>query len=106
MFENFKKMQFKMPKKFSAWHIIIVFTFFIFLQMYLMNPGIRDISYSEFKKLVRDGDVLECHITNTMIRGRLREMEKGTTKPAIFITARVEDPDLVKELEFVGVKYE
>ncbi|MBF8275759.1 MAG: ftsH 5 [Candidatus Brocadiaceae bacterium] len=106
MFENFKKMQFKMPKKFSAWHIIIVFTFFIFLQMYLMNPGIRDISYSEFKKLVRDGDVLECHITNTMIRGRLREMEKGTTKPVVFITARVEDPDLVKELEFVGVKYE
>ena len=106
MFENFKKMQFKMPKKFSAWHIIAVFTFLIFLQMYLMNPGIRDISYSEFKKLVRDGDVLECHITNTMIRGRLREMEKGTTKPAIFITARVEDPDLVKELEFVGVKYE
>lgn len=106
MFENFKKIQFKMPKKFSAWHIIIAFTFFIFLQMYLMNPGIRDISYSEFKKLVRDGDVLECHITNTMIRGRLREMEKGTTKPVIFITARVEDPDLVKELEFVGVKYE
>ncbi|MBI5308675.1 MAG: ATP-dependent zinc metalloprotease FtsH [Planctomycetes bacterium] len=106
MLENFKKMQFKMPKKFSAWHIIIVFTFFIFLQMYLMNPGIRDISYSEFKKLVRDGDVLECHITNTMIRGRLREMEKGTAKPAIFVTARVEDPDLVKELEFVGVKYE
>ena len=106
MLENFKKMQFKIPKKFSVWHIIIAFTFFIFLQMYLMNPGIRDISYSEFKKLVRDGDVLECHITNTMIRGRLREMERGTVKPAIFVTARVEDPDLVKELELTGVKYE
>ena len=39
MFKDFKKIQFKMPKKFSVWHIIIAFGFFILLQMYLMNPG-------------------------------------------------------------------
>ncbi len=103
MFDNFKKI--KMPKKFSAWHIIIAVGFFILLQLYFLNPGVRDVSYSEFKRLVREGTVLECYITNTVIRGKLREIERGTRKNVIFITARVDDPDLVKELEFVGVKY-
>ncbi|HEY4481616.1 MAG TPA: ATP-dependent metallopeptidase FtsH/Yme1/Tma family protein, partial [Candidatus Brocadiaceae bacterium] len=94
-----------MPKKFSVWHIIIAFGFFILLQMYLMNPGVRNITYSDFKKLVKDGNVLECYITNTMIRGKLREMERGTTKNAVFITARVDDPDMVKDLESMGVRY-
>src|SRR3990172_1049492 len=103
MFENFKKI--KMPKKFSAWHIVMAVGFFILLQLYLLNPGVRDVSYSEFKRLVREGTVLECHITNTVIRGKLREIERETRKNVVFITARVDDPDLVKELEFVGVKY-
>src|SRR3989304_2076438 len=105
MFKDFKKIQFKMPKKFSVWHIIIAFGFFILLQIYLMNPGVRNVTYSDFKKLVKDGNVLECYITNTMIRGKLREMERGTAKNAIFTTARVDDPDMVKDLESMGVKY-
>ncbi|MCF6157678.1 MAG: ATP-dependent metallopeptidase FtsH/Yme1/Tma family protein [wastewater metagenome] len=105
MFKDFKKIHFKMPKNLSVWHIIIAFGFFILLQMYLMNPGVRDISYSEFKKFVKEGNVLECQITQTMIRGKLREMERGTQKNAVFITARVEDPDLVKDLEAMGIQY-
>lgn len=105
MFKDFKKIKFEMPKKFSIWHIIIAFGFFILLQMYLMNPGVRNITYSDFKKLVKEGNVLECYINHTMIRGKLREAERGTTKNAVFITARVEDPDLVRDLELMGVKY-
>jgi len=105
MFKDFKKIQFKMPRKFSVWHIIIAFGFFILLQMYLMNPGVRNVTYSDFKKLVKDGSVLECYITNTMIRGKLRETERGTTKNAVFTTARVDDPDMVKDLESMGVRY-
>lgn len=55
MFKDFKKIPFKMPKKFSIWHIIITFGFFILLQMYLMNPGVRDITYSDFKKVDQRG---------------------------------------------------
>ncbi|MFO0793305.1 MAG: ATP-dependent zinc metalloprotease FtsH [Candidatus Brocadiaceae bacterium] len=106
MLENFKKLQFKMPKKFSVWHIVIAFGFFILLQMYLMNPGMRNVSYSDFKRLVKNGMVLECHINRSIVRGKLRETERGTTRNAIFVTARVEDPDLIKDLESMGVKYE
>ncbi|MDR4507288.1 MAG: ATP-dependent zinc metalloprotease FtsH [Candidatus Brocadiaceae bacterium] len=106
MFKDFKKIPFKIPKKFSIWHIIIVFGFLILIQMYLLNPGVRDISYSEFKKMVKEGKILECHIASHMIRGELKEYESGTRKQAIFVTARVEDPDLIKDLEATGVKYE
>lgn len=105
MLKSFKKISFKIPKKFSAWHIIIAFGFFILLQMYLMNPGVRDITYSEFKKMVKEGNVLECHISHMTIRGKLREMARGSTKNAAFVTTRVEDPDLVKDLESMGVRY-
>lgn len=105
MFKDFKKINFKMPKKLSIWHIIIAFGFFIVLQMYMVNPKVMDISYSNFKKYLREGKVLECQVTNTMIRGKLREVEQGTTKNVSFMTARVEDPDLVKDLELMGVQY-
>src|SRR5574341_567657 len=105
MLKNFKKIQFKMPQKFSVWHIIIAFGFFILLQMYLMNPGVRDVPYSDFKKMLQEGKILECHITNTTIRGKLRETERGTTRNAVFITARVDDPELVKDMELMGVRY-
>jgi cell division protease FtsH len=105
MFKDFKKINFKMPNKLSIWHIIIAFGFFILLQMYLVNPKVRDISYSDFKKYLKEGNVLECHITHTMIRGKLRDIEQGSTKNVVFMTARVEDPDLVKDLELMGVQY-
>ncbi len=105
MLKDFKKIQFKMPQKFSVWHIIIAFGFFILLQMYLMNPGVRDVPYSDFKKMLQEGKILECHITNTMIRGKLREAERDTTRNAVFTTARVDDPELVKDMELMGVRY-
>jgi len=105
MLKDFKDIKFKMPKKFSVWHIIIAFGFFIILQLYLMNPGVRNITYSDFKKMIKEGKVEECHITQNMVRGKLKELERGTTKHAIFITARVEDPDLVRDLEYMGVRY-
>ena len=94
-----------MPKKFSIWHIIIAFGFFILLQMYLMNPGVRNITYSDFKKLVKDGNVLEMlyyeyHDSRQTARDRTRY-----DKNAVFTTARVDDPDMVKELESMGVRY-
>lgn len=106
MFKDLKKMKFKMPKKFSIWHIIMAFGFLILIQMYLMNPGVRNISYSEFKKLLREDMILECHISHAAIQGKLKEYERGTNKYAIFITARIDDPELVSELEKMGVKYE
>src|SRR5262245_31440539 len=41
-------------------------------QMYFMTPGGRTLSYSEFKSLVRSGDVVEVTIGDTALRGTLK----------------------------------
>jgi cell division protease FtsH len=60
------------------------------------GPG-RTLSYTEFKRLVRDGAVAEVVISADRIRGTLKESQEA------FSTIRVEDPALVEELDSKGV---
>ncbi|MFN2445676.1 MAG: ATP-dependent zinc metalloprotease FtsH [Vicinamibacterales bacterium] len=73
-------------------------------QAYLLTPGGRQISYSEFKQKIRSSEVSEVTVGDTSIRGTLKkaEGEGGTTS---FTTTRIEDPKLVEELDQYGVKY-
>lgn len=72
-------------------------------QAYFMTPGGRTISYSEFKALVRSGQVAEVSVGDTHIRGVLKNAgESGTNT---FSTTRIEDPKLVEELDQASVKY-
>src|SRR4051812_2407453 len=60
------------------------------------------LSYSDFRKAVRDGQVTELTLGDDRIRGALKN-EGG--KPRNFSTVRVEDPKLVEDLESHSVKY-
>jgi cell division protease FtsH len=60
------------------------------------------LSYSDFRKAVRDGQVTELTLGDDRIRGALKN-EGG--KPRPFSTIRVEDPKLVEDLEAHNVKY-
>jgi cell division protease FtsH len=73
-------------------------------QAYLLTPGGRQVSYSEFKGLVRSGQVAEVTVGESTIHGQLKkgEGDKGSTA---FSTTRIEDPKLVEDLEAHGVKY-
>ena len=70
-------------------------------QAYLLSPGGRAVSYSEFKATVRSGQVAEVVVGDTTIRGVLKKADGPTT----FTTTRIEDPKLVEELDQHGVKY-
>jgi len=76
-------------------------------QMYYLTPGGRQIPYSEFKSLLRNGQVAEVSIADQAIRGTLKsEITASDGKPSKqFSTTRVEDPKLTEELESKGVKY-
>jgi len=96
-----KKEQFNFP----IWYAIITALMLIFFHSYIFGPTTAtNISYSEFKVLVRAGKVETCQITSSSIRGTLRA-EEGMQKKKLFITAKVDDPDLIKELEAKGVTY-
>ena len=76
-------------------------------QMYYLTPGGRQIPYSEFKSLLKNGQVVEVAIADQAIRGTLKQDQPGSDgKPTKqFATTRVEDPKLTEELEAKGVKY-
>ena len=86
----------------------------LFVQLFLPPSSSQTIPYSRFKQLVRQGQVTDIKISPTTIRGKLSSPQSSasptqttssTSTPQVFITNRVEDPDLVKELEAHGIPY-
>ncbi len=62
----------------------------------------RAIPYSEFKALVRSDRVADAVVGADAITGTLKSAEQGSPN---FTTVRIEDPQLVADLEEHGVEY-
>ncbi len=73
-------------------------------QAYLLSPGGRQVPYSDFKGLVRSGQVAEVTVGESTIHGQLKKAQ-GDKSSAAFTTTRVDDPKLAEELDAHGVKY-
>jgi cell division protease FtsH len=87
---------------FTIWYFVIAFLIILLVQNYLVTRKTEDvIPYSELKDSLRTGKIKDLTITQESISGE-RETEKGLRR---FQTTRVEDSDLVKELETYHVKY-
>jgi cell division protease FtsH len=87
---------------FTIWYFVIAFLIILLIQNYMMTRKTEDvIPYSEFKETLRTDKIKDLTITPESINGE-RETEKGIRG---FQTVRVEDPDLVKELEAHRVHY-
>ncbi len=88
---------------FTIWYFVIAFLIILAIQNYISSRKDEDvITYSEFKQSLQADKIKDVAITPEVITGR-RETDKGVRK---FQTVRVEDPDLVKELEARHVKFE
>jgi cell division protease FtsH len=85
----------------AIWWVLGVLLILALAQVYLLSPAGRQISYSEFKGLVRGGQVVEVTVGDTIIRGQLKKSDG----PPSFTTTRIDDPKLVEELDQHGVKY-
>ncbi len=81
--------------------VVLVHDFIVAMQK------VEELPYSEFKTLMAAGKVGEITVTQQRLTGKLKP-EEGSKEPKLFTTVRVEDPDLVKELNahhvtFTGV---
>jgi cell division protease FtsH len=81
--------------KYSAGSILAVFIIFFLLQQFILRPLLArsvEISYSDFKAALRAGNIQDVTVSDLQI--------SGTRKDATpFSTIRVEDPNLLQELE-------
>ena len=88
---------------FSIWYFVIMMVLIIALEQYYLTPKVENIPYSQFKQELAQGSVDKLTIGPDNITGTLKAKEK---KPAQqFITVRVDDPGLVKELDDRKVDY-
>src|SRR5919112_1286954 len=76
------------------------------VQAWFLAPAGQSIPYSEFKALMRGGQVAEVTVGDTIVSGRLKQPRgEGRNASTQFTSTRIEDPKVVEELEANQVKY-
>jgi cell division protease FtsH len=112
----------KRKQQFSIGYFIVAMLILFLLQYYFAAPKVETIGYSQFKSLVKKGLVTNLVINEQIIRGeikpegvkevlsaeQLKARGDGTKedKTALpFVTVRIEDPELVSDLEAAGVPF-
>jgi cell division protease FtsH len=90
---------------FSIWYILLAIMAVVFVHDFILALNkVEELPYSEFKKLVVGGKVAEVSVTNQVLTGKLKP-EGESKEQKSFATVRVEDPDLVRELNQHGVTF-
>src|ERR1700724_2889582 len=79
----------------SLWYGLALLLVLGMAQAYYMAPPGRSIPYSEFKQLVKNGEIAEISIGEQAIRGTLKS---GDAKTKAFTVTRVDDPKLTEEI--------
>jgi len=121
-------------RKFPIAYLLVMLAMLWMWQEVGMQMHVSTISYSEFKQALLDGDVVECTVRTNDIVGKIgppapkpavapaatpaehpEAKGDGTEQPAAtkaavpeayqFRTVRVEDPDLVRDLEKANAKF-
>jgi cell division protease FtsH len=103
---------------FSIWYFVGAMIILMAFQTYFLSEQVGQIPYNEFKRLLKADKLSDLTIYEDVISGKVRAGEvEGLVSPETlkqlgkgkgektFITARVQDPDLVKDLEAGGVKF-
>jgi len=70
---------------------------------YLGQPLVEEVSYSEFKQMVQTGQLSEVTLGPTEVEGRSKSVQGLPSK--VIRAVRVEDPDLIEELEARNIPY-
>lgn len=88
---------------FSIWYFLITFLLITYLQQYFFSPKVETIPYSQFKQDLVAGNVTKLIISPENIRGTLKGAGKNPDQA--FVTLRVDDPNLVTELDEHKIDY-
>ncbi len=84
---------------------VLLFIAFLGLFRLVSEPKNEDIPYSSFKTLLADKKVKEVVIRRDTIRGLQLTTGAQGDRGTPFMTVRVDDPDLIKNLTASGVSY-
>jgi cell division protease FtsH len=102
-----RKKKDALPPKahFSIWYFLMAILLFSYLQQYFFSANVETIPYSQFKQYIAEGTLGKLTIGPENIRGTLKGKGKKPGQDQEFTTVRVNDPDLVKDLDDHKVDY-
>ena len=106
-------------RRFSLWYFAAVALALLLAQFLVRAPRTETLSYSEFKALVELKKVNDVVLERDSISGRLsseglqnvlaketiERLKRSGPGPYRFVTARVEDTELVRDLESAGIRF-
>jgi len=106
-------------KQFSMASFLVVLVVMLVAQYALLGQQIETIGYSQFKTLVKKGQVTDVAVRDKTIGGsikvdgmkevfsseKLKELGDRTKQPLPFVVVRVEDARLTAELEEAGIPF-
>ena len=106
-------------RQFSIWYFLAVFLLLLMAQNYLYGRHTETLSYDSFRALLKAGKLTDVAIGGRTLTGglinegleellpkeQLDQLQKSGSGPHRFVTVRVDDPDLIKELDAAKVRY-
>ena len=88
----------KTPKKSMYYYYMLALAILLLLNTVIIpmffSPKVQEISYGSFLQMVDDGKVAKVEITNN----KIAVLAKDSDDKSIYVTGRVEDPQLVNRL--------
>ena len=88
---------------FSIWYFLIMMLLIMYLQQHFLSQKVETIPYSQFKQELAQGNVDKLTVGPENITGTLKEKDKKPGRQ--FVTIRVDDPGLVKDLDDHKIAY-
>jgi cell division protease FtsH len=90
-------------RRLTWWGIIALWLALLLYGGYGQGPRTEPIAYSDFKAALSRGEVQEVLVSPSEVRGRMKPAADQKLGKA-FVSVRVEDPDLAKDLGRASVK--
>src|SRR3990172_3335240 len=109
----------KKQQQFSLWYFLAALLALMAIQTFLFAPHAENLSYSDFKILLRAGKVKDLTLGERVITGtfekeglegllpkeKVEGLQRFGEKEHRFVTVRVEDPSLIQDLEAAKVRF-
>jgi cell division protease FtsH len=114
----------KYRQQLAMWYFLIALLLLVLLQNVFIAPDVQPLDYSEFKALLRAGHIARVTLSTSSLQGELRTKgierilpqdkvarlvktpgKEDTSGLRPFTAVRVDDPNLVQELEAAKVPY-
>ncbi len=101
-----KKPKAKSKATFSIGYLLLFLVVMYALQV-MVTPKADEITYTQFKEYLKSGEIVDCSVGQTYIRGRYRRpsQEGEGWEDVSFVTVTVQDPKLVSELEESNITF-